>query len=411
MATFLYTARDRTGIVQTGHVDASNEDEVLSVLQNRGLFVTSVARKDLTAVGGSSAAAKSAHRKLHGRVTTEDKTMFCEQLSTLLEAGVPLLRSLQILCEQVESRPLLIAVQAIKRDIEGGKTFHEAIAKHPKIFTAFWVNVIETGEATGRLSQAMNQLVQYLKTSGDLSRKAVTAFTYPAVLILAAIGALFVFALKIIPIFSGMFASMNVKLPALTQAIISFSEILQRHFLLIMVAGAAAVYAMKQFVQSEQGRWIVDRLLLKLPGFSPLFVQMQLAQFARGLGSLLDSGVPILLGLEIMQKSATNKVYGKAFGEIRDYVREGKPMAQPMQQTGLFPALMVQMIQVGEEIGELGKMLNKVAVYYEIRVNVFIERLTILFEPIAIVFMAVVVGTLVVAMFLPIFSMSQMSTQ
>ncbi len=408
MPTFLYAARDRSGLVQTGHVDAATEDEVLSVLQSRGLFVTSVSRKDLTAAGGTASGAQL-KRKLHGRVTTEDKTMFCEQLATLLEAGVPLLRSLQILCDQVESRPLLIALQGIRRDIEGGKTFHEAVAKYPKIFSPFWVNVIETGEASGRLFQAMTQLVQYLKTAGELQRKAVTAFTYPAVLIVAAIGALFIFALKIIPIFSGMFKSMNVQLPWLTQVIISFSEVLQHYFLVIVVGTAGLVYAGKRVLQSEPGRWAMDRLLLKLPVFSPLFTQMELAQFSRGLSSLLDSGVPILLGLDIMQKSATNKVYGKAFGEIRDHVREGRPMAQPMQQAGLFPALMVQMIQVGEEIGELGKMLNKIAVYYEARVNVFIERLTILFEPIAIIFMAVVVGTLVVAMFLPIFSMTQMT--
>lgn len=403
MPTFLYSARDRTGAVQHGHLDAVNEEEVVALLQNRGLIVTGISRKESQI---SQAASRRSARRLHGGVTADDKVLFCQQLATLLDAGVPLLKSLEVICAQVESRSLLVAVEQMRQEIEGGRTFHEAMAKHPRIFTTFWINLVQNGEASGHLGQALKQLVSYLESVRDLQSKAMTALTYPMVLVVAAAIAVAIFVLKIIPVFMGIFSSMNVELPMLTQVIVAFSRAAQRYGIFIAAGLFGLGWLLREFLRTEQGQWLMDRLVLRIPVFNQLFVQLQLAQFARGLGTLLESGVPILFSLDIMEHGATNKVYGRAIGEVKEFVREGKTMAAPMEQTGLFPPMVVQMVQVGEEIGELDKMLDRIARYYEQRVGTFIDRLSVLFEPIAIAVMTVVIGTLVVAMFLPIFKLA-----
>ena len=403
MPSYTYMARDKNGLLQTGHVDAMDEDEVVAVLQNRGLIVTSLTRSD----GKAAPPGRwRINRQLHGRVTTDDKVLFCQQLSTLVGAGIPLLKSLEVIGAQVESRALLVTIEMMRQEIEAGSTFRDAMAKHPKIFSSFWVNLVETGEASGHLSQSLTQLARYLESVREIQQKAWTAMVYPIVLISASVVALAVFLLKIVPMFKGVFASMNAQLPTLTQVIINVSNFLQTYVVVIVLGLAAAGYALRVFVRTERGRWLVDRVVLAVPVFNQLFVHLQLAQFARGLSALLESGVPILFGLEIMENSASNKVYSRAIGEVKDYIREGKTMAEPMERAGVFPPMVVQMVQVGEEIGELGKMLDRVAKYYEERVSMFIARMTALFEPIAIALMAVVIGVLVIGMFLPIFSLA-----
>ena len=406
MPSFFYMARDKQGTLQSGQLEAVDEDEVVAVLQNRGLFVTRLSRKDVLAGAARAAASRRRrHRQLHGRVTADDKVLFCQQLAALLEAGIPLLKSLEVVSAQVESRPLWLAIEQMRQDIEGGRTFRNALARHPKVFSNFWVNLVETGEASGHLVQSLNQLARYLESARDLQRKAVTAMTYPALLLGASVIGVGVFLVKVIPIFNRLFVSMHVELPLLTRLIITSSNVVRSNLFVIVVVLGAAGYVVRRFIQTDGGRWCVDRLLLRIPVFNQLFIQLQLAQFAQGLGTLLDSGVPILFSLEIMEHSLSNKLYAQAVGEIKEYVREGKPMAEPMERTGLFPPMTIQMVQVGEEIGELGKMLGRIATYYEERVATFVARLGLLLEPIAIAVMAVVIGVLVVSMFLPIFSM------
>lgn len=405
MPNFFYMARDQRSLLQSGHLEAVDEDEVLGVLQNRGLVVTRLLRQD-SAVAAQAVARRRMARRLHGRVTADDKVLFCQQLAVLLEAGIPLLKSLEVISSQVESRPLLRAIDQMRQDIGGGLTFRNAMATHPKIFSSFWVSLVETGEASGHLAQSLNQLARYVESTRNIQSKAMTAMTYPLVLIGASVVVLTIFVLKVIPVFSGIFASMRVPLPALTTVIIQISDVIRHHFLLIVLGVAAAGYSLRRFVRTPEGRWLVDRLLLRLPVFRQLFLHLQLVQFAQGLGTLLESGVPILFSLEITEQSASNTVYQRAIREVKEFVREGKALADTMGRTGLFPPMMVQMIQVGEEIGELAKMLDRVATYYEGRVDTFVERMTVLFEPIAIIVMGVVIGTIVISMFLPIFQLA-----
>lgn len=403
MPSFSYTARDRGGLVKSGRIEALNEDEVLTALQAKGLVVTKLLRLDSLA---ARAARRRVARRLHRGLHATDLLLFCEQLAVLLDAGVPLLKSLEVIAAQVESRRLLKIVDRVREDIEAGRSFHEALARHPKVFSAFWISVVETGEASGHLAQSLNHLVRYLRSSRDLQRKAVTAMVYPTVLAIGVAGATLVFLLYIIPIFSQVFQEIDVPLPLLTTLVMGLSDFTRRNVVVVGGGAALAVYLLWSALRTEQGRWFMDRLLLKLPVFQHLFIMLQLAQFTRGFGSLLESGVPILFSLEIMKKSATNSVYRRAIGEVRDSVREGNTVAEPLEWSGLFPPMMVQMVGVGEEIGDLPKMLNRLADYYETKVATFIERLAILFEPITIGVMAVVVGIFVLAMYLPIFSLA-----
>ena len=410
MPSFVYTARDQQGAVQTGNLDGMTEDEVIATLQHRGLLVTSISQKDLTAGPKATAVRKAKSlRRMHTRVTTDDQVLLCQQLSTLVEAGVPLLKSLEVVSAQVESRLLLLACEEIRRDVAAGHTFRDALAKHPAIFSSLWLNLVETGEASGHLAESLKQLAHHFELAQHLQNEAKTALTYPLFLCVAAVAVLAVFVYWLIPKFATMFQSMEgMELPLLTRLVIGASDAARKYVVVIIGGAVGFSYLMRRYLSTSAGQWTRDRVLLHLPLFKTLFSYLQLAEFSRGLATLLESGVPLLTGLEILENSSTNKVYGRAIGTIKEFVKEGKTMAEPMDETGLFPPMTVQMVQVGEEVGELGKMVDRIARYYEERVETFICRMTRLFEPIAIVFMGGLVLIIVLSIFLPIFKMTTM---
>jgi len=405
MPSFAYTARDQSGAAQTGHLDALTEDEVVELLQRRGLLVTSISHKDLASPLPSVRQARRA-RRMHTRVTTYDHVILCQQLATLIDAGIPLLKSLEVVSAQAESRILVTAMEDIHRDVAAGRTFRDALAKHPNVFGSLWVNLVETGEASGHLGQSLQQLARHFEASQHLQNEVKTALTYPAFLIGAAILVLAVFMYWIIPKFSLMFQSMDMELPLITRLVLGVSQAAQRYWVGILLAAVGSGWLLLRYLRTEAGQWMRDRLVLRLPLFGLLMTYAQLAEFAQGLSTLLQSGVPLLSDLEILSKTATNKLYGRAIGEVRDAVKEGKPMAEPMAQIELFPPMTVQMILVGEEVGELGRMASLIATYYKECTETFIARMTRLFEPIAIVFMGGVVLVIVLSIFMPIFKMA-----
>lgn len=406
MPKYAYTARDQKGAVQTGWVDAKNPDDVVGILQGRGLLVTAVAEPGHVADTRSRGIKSMRGRRMHGAVNTEDQVLLCQQLAALIDAGIPLVRSLKVVTAQVESRELLLALEETTRDVEGGKTLQSALAKHPRIFTNMWLNLIETGEASGHLGQSLRQLAHHFESAHKLQNEMKTALTYPTFLIAAATVVLLVFVYVIIPKFTGMFKAMNMTLPPLTLMVIAVSDAARRYWVLMLLGAAGAIYGIRAYLATDAGKWAMDRLVLRLPGFSALFGNVQVAEFFRGMATLLESGVPLLSSLEIMCNSATNRVYGHGIAMVKEFVKEGKTMAQPMEECGLFPPMAVQMVQVGEEIGELAKMMDRVAKFYEERVEIFIARMTRLFEPIAIVVMAGIVMVIVLSIFMPIFKMS-----
>jgi len=400
MPFFKYVARDRSGKSIEETVEAISQEVLISQLQTRELFVVTI--------GPASEAKRvtKSRRRYHRGVKINDLIMFSRELSTLLGAGVTLIKSLDILCKQIESQTLLRAVEQIKKDVEGGYTFQNALKKHSKIFSDFWIHLIETGEASGHLPVSLDQLAGYLEESAAVRKKIVSAMVYPIILICVAIGAIAIFLLKIIPIFSEIFKGFNVELPLLTQMVINVSDTIRKYFLIVIGIITALFFIIKRYISTEAGRWQFDSLKFKLPMIGPLMQEISTERFASGLGTLLKSGVPILHALEIAEKTSGNKVMEKALREVKASVRDGKGMAQTMEESALFSPLVVQMKGVGEEIGELGKMLDRIAVFYKERVDTFITRLTTMFEPLVLVFMGVVVGILVIAMFMPIFSIS-----
>ncbi len=336
----------------------------------------------------------------------DDLILFSRELATLLSSGVTLIKSLDILCKQIESQILLRTVEQIKKDVEGGYTFQNALKKHNKVFSEFWIHLIETGEASGHLPASLDQLSGYIEESAALKKKIVSAMVYPMILICVAGAAIAIFLLKIIPIFSEIFKGFNVELPVLTQMVINASNIARKYFLIIAGGAVGIFFILKRYVSTAVGRRQFDAIKLRLPLVGPLIQEITTERFASSLSTLVKSGVPILHALEITEKTAGNKLMEEALRDVRIAVRDGKGMAQTMQDSELFSPLVVQMIGVGEEIGELGKMLDRIAVFYKERVDTFVSRLTTMFEPLVLVFMGIVVGVLVVAMFMPIFSIS-----
>ena len=400
MPFFRYVARDKEGKLIDEIIEISSQEELVNSLQARGLYIVSIAPAHQVKQ------VKRVQRRYHRGIKDFDLIMFARELATLLSAGVTLIKSLDILCKQIESQTLLRAVEQIKKDVEGGFTFQNALKKHSKIFSEFWIHMIETGEASGHLSLSLEQVATYLEESAALKRKIVSAMIYPLILIFVAVAAIAIFLIKIIPVFSEIFAGFNVELPLLTRIMIILSNVVRKYFLIVIGTFIVLIVAGKRYVATEAGRWQFDTIKFKLPMVGLVMQEISTERFANGLSILLKSGVPILHALDIAEKTAGNRVMEKELREIKIAVRDGKGIAQTMQNSNLFSPLVVQMIGVGEEIGELSKMLERISLFYKERVDTFVTRLTTMFEPIILIFMGVVVGVLVVAMFMPIFSIS-----
>lgn len=401
MPQFFYRARDRQGREKQGVQEAHSEEELIAHLQQEDLLVISMDRQEVR-IGKKSAQ----KRHLHYKVSLDDLIIFTRQLATLLEAGVTLLKSLEVLTKQIESRALLVTIEKIKSDISSGSTFRDALARHPKIFSDFWVHMIETGEASGALPVVLNQLADYLESSASLRRKVTSAMIYPSILIGIAMVSLVIFTVFIIPVFAKIFQGFDIKIPPLTQAILTFSNLARRYFLLFFLGGGTFFFLFRKYIQTETGRWQYDRFKLKIPVLASLFQLIAIERFASGLGTLIASGVPILYSMDIISKTTGNKVIERALSKIRESVRQGKGMAQPLEESGAFTPMVVQMVSVGEEIGELSKMLKKVSEFYKERISTTITRVTTLVEPLVLLFVGTIVGVMVVSMFMPIFQIA-----
>lgn len=407
MSLYSYTIREKDGRVKQGIKEGQSQEEVLSYLQGSGFLVTQI--NEILEPKVFQRQKKKSRRRLHTRVRQSDMILMARQLATLVAAGVTLLRSLEIIGQQVESRRLHKALEEIQEDIRTGKTFHSALAKHPKIFSEFWVNLIRMGEAGGHLSQTLEQLASYLESVGALQEKVISAMVYPFVLVGVSVLVVVGFLVKIVPIFDQLFESFGIQLPPLTRAVIFASNLFRKHFLITFALAVAVFFLTRSFLRTEKGKLAWDRAKLSFPVLGELFRKIAVANFARGLGTLIKSGVPILFSLEIIGKSAGNRVVSQILEDVRQEVREGKPIAVPLGMGEVFDPVVVQMVRIGEEIGELGNMLEKVGKFYEDQVETQSTRLVTLIEPLAILTMGVVVGLLVISMYLPIFSISQLS--
>lgn len=405
MARLSYVARDKDGNKVTGVEEVADSDALITKLQNQGLVVVELKPFDQS-LSEVRLKIKSRNMATHHRVKVNDLVMFAKQLATMLDAGVTLLRSLEVINQQVESAVLLRALEEVTKDLSKGTSFSSALAKHPRIFGQFWVSLIEVGEASGNLPVILEKLASYLEAKANFQSKLISALLYPGVLLLVSIGAVAFFASVIVPRFAEIFKSLNVTLPFLTQQLLGLFEFIRTKFLLLLAGGAGIIFLGRQYIRTETGRSQLEALILRLPIFGNFYRVLIIERFTSQLAILIESGVPILYALEISERMVISHNMSKIVEVIKNQVREGKLIAEPMSKSGFFNPMVVQMVLIGEETGELDKMLNRVAAFYQNYIETFVARLSTLIEPFMLVFMGFIVGTIVIAMFMPIFSIA-----
>jgi type IV pilus assembly protein PilC len=407
---FFYICRDKSGKKLSGMEDAPTQEEAVTALQAKGFLVLNIIpeSKEITGLK-EQAVVKVRFRSRHNRITTDDLTLFCRQLSTLLGAGVTILKSLDIIRQQVASRKLAFVIQDLQRKMEAGMSFHEAMAKHPGVFSELWCNLVESGEASGNLAMVLSRLAGYLERNAAFRKKLVSALIYPAILFCAGTGALLFLTIKIIPTFAELFKGFDVKMPALTQALISVSSFIRGYGIFIIAALIVGFWLLRRFIATKKGRKAFEQFLFRLPSFGEMFRVLSIERFTSEMATLVESGVPILYSLEISEHSVNNLTLGEIINNIKEAVRQGKPLSQPMAQSGFFEPMAVQMVAIGEEIGELSNMFKRLNVFYQEYIEIFLTRFAAMFEPAMLIFMGVVIGIMVIGMFLPIFQIASIS--
>ena len=340
------------------------------------------------------------------RVTDKDIVVFTRQLATMIDAGLPLVQCLEILSKQQENSTFKKTIGEIQADVEAGTTFADSMRKHPKVFDNLYSNMIEAGETGGILDTILNRLALFMEKTMALKKKIKGAMTYPAICLAISILILVVILVFVIPVFEEMFSQMDAALPVPTMIVVGLSNAFKEHLLWIILPIILLIYIFKKVYSTEKGRYRIDQFFLRLPVVGILIRKVAVAKFTRTLSTMLQSGVPILEALQVVAKTAGNKVIERAVFRVGDAIAEGRPMAEPLMESGVFPNMVVQMINVGESVGALDTMLEKIADFYDEEVDTAVANLTAMIEPFMMVFLGGMIGTLVVAMYLPIFEMA-----
>jgi len=401
MALYAYKAIDPDGKTVQAVLEAPNKDELVSTLRQQGMVVLDIERTRKQRMH-----ALTKQSKTGGRVKADDIVVFSRQLATMVSAGLPLIQSLDVLREQMENPTLRSIIRQVEADVEGGLSLSEALAKHPKVFSPLFINMVRAGEASGMLDEILNRIAGYLEKAAALRRKVRSALVYPILISIIAVTITSFLILVVIPKFKEIFEGLGSNLPAPTQMLITFSEAARRYFPFILLAMVGAIVGIKLYGKTDKGRYQLDLLKMKVPIFGILVKKVAIAKFARTLATLIRSGVSILTALEIVSKTAGNKVIENAVLRVRASIREGESIAEPLSQSGVFPPMVVRMIAVGEQTGALEDMLAKIADFYDDEVNAAVAGLTSMIEPLIIAFLGIVIGSIVIAMFLPIFKIS-----
>ncbi|MFA5411313.1 MAG: type II secretion system F family protein [Candidatus Omnitrophota bacterium] len=408
MAKFFYIARDDTGKKVSGVEEASSQEEVVSRLQAKDLIVISVAAgygeiKDLK----GDVAGRDKVKFRHYRISSDDLVLFCRQLATLLGAGVTILKSLDIISLQVGSFRLYSVIKNLQKNMEAGLSLHEAMAKHPAVFSELWVNLVESGESSGNLAMVLSRLASYLERNAAFKRKLISAIIYPVILVFAGLAALLFLTIKIIPTFAELFTGFNITMPLLTRILIATSGFIRKYLLVIFGISIIIFYLFRKYIRTKEGRRRYEDFKFSLPVFGEMFRAIVVERFSSEMFTLVESGVPILYSLEIAEHSVGNSVMAGIISRVKDEVRVGKSLSQPMQKSGFFEPMVVQMVAIGEEIGELSGMFKKINAFYQEYVETFLARFTSMFEPIMLVCMGVIIGVMVIGLFMPIFQIAR----
>jgi type IV pilus assembly protein PilC len=398
MPVYVWKGKNTLGNTIKGEMEVGNEAAVLAQLKRLRIQNPKVKEKPKDMFANVAF--------LQPKVSGKDIVVFTRQLSTMIDAGLPLVQSLQILSKQQENPTFKRALLEIVNDVETGTTLADGMRKHPKVFDPLFANMIEAGEVGGILDTILGRLAEFKEKSMALQKKIKGAMTYPVICLFISILILSVILVFVIPVFQEMFASMGGALPALTQLVVDMSEFTKSNILYIIMGAFVASFLFKKYYATEKGKLKVDGLLLHAPVAGVLIRKVAVAKFTRTLSTMLESGVPILDALQVVAKTAGNKVIEQAVFHVADSIAEGRPIAEPLEESGVFPNMVVQMINVGESVGALDAMLEKIADFYDEEVDQAVENLTAMIEPFMMVFLGGMIGTLVVAMYLPIFTMA-----
>ena len=398
MEIYLWEGRTKKGELRKGEIEAADEAAVRIRLRRQGLRPARIRKKPKDLLENIPL--------FQQKVKEKNVVVFARQFSTMIDAGLPLIQCLDILGSQEPNKTFAKVIMSIKEDIEGGSTLTDALKKHPKIFNELFVNLVDAGETGGILDVILARLAAYMEKAMKLKSKIRGAMTYPASVLVISIGVIALLLLKVVPVFQNMFESAGSALPVPTQFLINASEFIQHYILFIIGAVVIVVLAFRKYYSTERGRVLVDGLILKTPVFGPLLNKVAVAKFTRTLATMISSGVPILEGLEIVSRTAGNKVVENALMKTRKSISEGRTIAEPLEEAAIFPSMVVQMIAVGEATGALDTMLGKIADFYDDEVDAAVGAMTALLEPFMMVFLGGVVGGMLIAMYLPIFQMA-----
>ncbi len=397
MAVFAWEGKTASGEIRKGEMTADNDKEVMAKLRAQQITPEKVKKKlgsfeiSLPGVGG---------------VTTKELVVFTRQFATMIDAGLPLVQCLDLLGSQEPNKTFQKIIFDIKSTVESGSTFADALRRHPKVFDQLFVNLVAAGEVGGILDTIMNRLAVYIEKDVKLKRKIKSAFTYPTTILAVSILVIMILLGKVIPTFEEMFGEFGGELPEFTQLVINISNGFVDNWYLIIGGLIAGIVGWTTMLKTNGGRKAFDKAILKAPIFGSIVRKAAVAKFTRTFGTMVSSGVPILDALDIVARAAGNKTIEAAVYHVRDRITEGKSMSEPLMETNVFPPMVVQMIGVGEATGALDTMLNKIADFYEEEVDVAVDALTSLLEPVMMVFIGGIVGALLIAMYLPIFNIA-----
>ncbi len=406
MGRFVYTVQDSRGDTTTGALDAGDENEAINSLQNKGFFILSIQAEKQGGKGGVSKVFGGG-----GSVSGRDLVFFGEQMATLLNGGVPLVRALSLLGEHSENEALRNAIGQVTKDVASGASLHKALERHPKCFDSLWVSLVQAGEMGGQLPKALKQIGSYLQSQEELKGKVITALAYPAVLFIISMSVLIFFIVKIVPTFADIFKSFDLKLPLITRVIIMVSNTLVNNLVMILIVIAGSIFSLKGYLATETGQFTKARFMFSLPFFGDFMKSIQVERLLTTLCTLIESGVSILNAITVLEGVfASNKIFEAALKQVKSDVATGKSISAAFKKTGVFPPLVVEMMWMGEESGKLPDILATLATFYREQVDQFIRRFTAIIDPIMVVFIGGIVGVIVLSIFMPIFQLSQIGS-
>lgn len=400
MPKFKYIVKDKDGKTISGAIEAGDRSEVINILRQKELFIVSVTEPFIKS---SLLTAPIAFKK---RIKTDDLVIFSRQLATMVDAGIPLVGALDILGDQIDNKTFAAVIKQVHKDVEAGASLSDAMSRHKSAFSGLFVNMVRAGESSGTLDVILDRLATYEEKSSALQKKISSALVYPSVVSSMALGITLLLLLKVIPVFKDIFSGFGAALPTPTLVMIAISDFLQKYFLIAVAAIAVIIFLVNRYASTDKGKFRFDSFLLRMPVFGPLMTKVAISKFTRTLSTLIKSGVPILAALEIVAKTAGNKAVEMAIDKVRMNVREGENIADPLGKSKIFPPMVVRMVAVGEQAGELEKMLSKIADFYDEQVDAAVSALTSMMEPFIIAFLGIVIGSIVICMFLPIFKIT-----